>query len=52
MQGLRETAMITALMNNDSPRFKLKPRHIAVLGVTAAFLLIRLLESLYLHFGG
>nr|WP_255563003.1 hypothetical protein [Herbaspirillum sp. ASV7] len=44
--------MITALMNNDTPRLKLKPRHIAVLGITAAFLLIRLLESLYQHFSG
>lgn len=44
--------MMTALMNNDPRRFKLKPRHVAVLGVTAAFLLIRLLESLASQFAG
>lgn len=54
MQGLKrpdprskEITMHTAILNDDTGLImKLKTRHLAVLGVTATFLAIRLVESL------
>ena|GEM_PF-823975 len=54
MQGLKqagshtkEITMHTAILNEDTGlAMKLKTRHFAVLGVTATFLAIRLVESL------
>ncbi|OWY33554.1 hypothetical protein CEJ45_16425 [Herbaspirillum aquaticum] len=54
MQGLtgprrrhKEITMHTAILNEDTGlAMKLKTRHFAVLGVTATFLAIRLLENL------
>ena len=44
---LKEITMHTAILNEDTGlAMKLKTRHFAVLGVTATFLAIRLLENL------
>lgn len=47
MQGVREISMNSAMMNHyPGLLLKLKTRHLAVLGVTATFLAIRVVESL------